>query len=205
MIAGLMLAGCSVNGVTNTPLSPRGGTTVAFESIDGLPRGQFQKLVKALTEEADARQIAVVTRESTATYRARGYASAQLRGKQTFISWVWDIYDADKQRAVRISGEEKAAGGQRGWTAADEATLKRIARDSIAQFAVFLANPGQPAPAPTPEKPSDAVVVAEGPDAAIGTAGRAEKPVPERTADAGWRQQPTVRSSIAAYGGTSLR
>ena len=88
--AGLMLAGCSVNGLTNASLSPR-GTTVAFKSIDGLPRGQFQKLVKALTEEAETKQIAVVTRESPASFRARGYASAQLRGKQTVIAWVWDI------------------------------------------------------------------------------------------------------------------
>lgn len=200
VIVGLLLAGCSVNGVTNASLSPR-GTTVAFESIDGLPRGQFQKLVKALTEEADARQIAVVTRESSAAFRARGYASAQLRGKQTMIAWVWDVYDADKQRAVRISGEEKASGAQRGWSAADDATLKRIARDSIDQLAAFLANPGQPAPAPAPRQPSDGVVVADGSEAAE----PASKTSLDRTADGGWRQQTAVRSSIAAYSGVGPR
>ncbi len=199
IVAGLLLAGCSAGGITNASLSPRAGTTVAFESIDGLPRGQFQRLVKALTEEADARQIAVVTRESSATFRARGYASAQLRGKQTMIAWVWDIYDADKQRAVRIAGEEKASGSQRGWQAADDATLKRIARDSIDQLAAFLANPGQPAPAP--QKPSDGVVVADGTDDAESAA----KPGLNRTADAGWRQQTPIRSSIAAYNGVSPR
>jgi hypothetical protein len=205
IFTGLLLAGCSVNGVTNASLSPRGGTTVAFESIDGLPRGQFQKLVKALTEEADARQIAVVTRESSATFRARGYASAHLRGKQTMIAWVWDIYDADKQRAVRISGEEKATSAQRGWPAADDATLKRIARDSIDQLAAFLASPGQPAPAPAPQAPSDGVVVADGLDAAVDAARPASKPTLDRTADAGWRQQTAARSSIAAYSGVSPR
>jgi hypothetical protein len=203
IFAGLLLAGCSVNGVTNASLSPRGGTTVAFESIDGLPRGQFQKLVKALTEEADARQIAVVTRESSATFRARGYASAQMRGKQTMIAWVWDIYDADKQRAVRISGEEKATSTQRGWPAADDATLKRIARDSIDQLAAFLANPGQPAP--TPQTPSDGVVIANGTDAAIDAARPMSKPSLDRTVDAGWRQQTAIRTSVAAYSGVSSR
>ena len=195
IIAGLMLAGCSVNGVTNASLSPRGGTTVAFESIDGLPHGQFQKLVKALTEEAETRQIAVVTRESTASFRARGYASAQVRGKQTVIAWVWDVYDAQNQRAVRISGEEKAAGGQRGWSAADDATLKRIARDSVAQLAGFLANPVQPSPAPAPQAPSDGVVVADGSSVSS----------PESSVDAGWRTQTATRTSIAAYSGANPR
>ncbi len=205
IIAGLLLAGCSVNGVTNASLSPRGGTTVAFESIDGLPRGQFQKLVKALTEEADARQISVVTRESSATFRARGYASAHLRGKQTVIAWVWDIYDADKQRAVRISGEEKATSTQRGWPAADDATLKRIARDSIDQLAAFLTNPGQPTPAPAPRTPSDGVVIADGSGAANDAIGSVPRPGLDRTADAGWWQQTAARSSIAAYNGVSPR
>jgi len=198
IVAGLLLAGCSVNGVTNAALSPRGGTTIAFESIDGLPRGHFQKLVRALTDEADARQIAVVTRESQASFRARGYAAAHLRGKQTVIVWVWDIYDAEKQRAVRISGEEKAAGGQRGWLAADEATLRRIARDSIAQLAGFLANPAQPAPAPAPQTPAESVVVAD-------SAGTGANPAPERTTEAVWRSQTANRSTIAAYSGSSPR
>jgi hypothetical protein len=195
IVVGLMLAGCSVNGVTNASLSPRGGTTVAFESIDGLPHAQFQKLVKALTEEADARQIAVVTRESSASFRARGYASAQVRGKQTVIAWVWDVYDAQNLRAVRISGEEKATSGQRGWSAADEATLKRIARDSVTQLAGFLANPVQPTPVPAPQAPSDGVVVAD-------SSGMTP---PESGEGAGWRTQTATRTSIAAYSGADSR
>jgi hypothetical protein len=170
---------------------------VAFDSIDGLPRGQFQKLVKALTDEAETRQIAVVTRESPATYRARGYASAQTRGKETTIAWVWDVYDTEKQRAVRISGEEKGAGGQRGWSAADEATLKRIAGDSIAQLSAFLANPGQPAPAP--QKPSDGVAVADN------TSETGGKTALNQTGDAGWRQQSAASSTIAAYSPVNSR
>jgi hypothetical protein len=194
---GLLLAGCSVNGPTSSSLSPRGGTTVAFESIDGLPRGQFQKLVKALTDEAETRQIAVVTRESSATFRARGYAAAHLRGKETVITWVWDVYDADKQRAVRISGEEKGAGGQRGWSAADEATLKRIAGDSIAQLSVFLTNPGQPAP--IQQKPSDGVAIAEN------ASETGSETTVTRSANAGRRAQTAVGPTIAAYSSISHR
>jgi hypothetical protein len=98
---------------------------------------------------------------------------------------------------VRISGEEKAANGQRGWSAADEATLKRIARDSVDQLAAFLANPGQPAPAP--QTPSDAVVVADGAPETGSKTGF------ERTADAGWRSQTSTGSTIAAYSAPSPR
>lgn len=190
------MAGCSVNGMTNASLSSGGGT-VAFDSIDGLPRGQFQKLVKALTDEAEARQIAVVTRKSPATYRARGYASAHLRGKETVIAWVWDVYDASQQRAVRIVGEVKGAGGQRGWLAADETTLKRIAGDSVAQLAAFLAHPDQPMP--PLQTPPDAVVVADG------TVETGPKTAVNQPRDAGWRPQTPTRSTITAYSETSPR
>ena len=79
---------------------------MAFESIDGPPPEVFRKLVANLNDEADARQIAVVSRTGTATYRVRGYVSALVeRGKTTF-AWVWDVYDTDKRRTLRIAGEE---------------------------------------------------------------------------------------------------
>src|SRR5207237_100426 len=101
--------------------APRG--TVAFESIDGLPEPQFQRLVQALAQEAETRQLAVVSRTERAQYRVRGYAAAHIRGKRTTIAWVWDIYDADQQRMLRLTGEERGGTGQRGWPAADDATL----------------------------------------------------------------------------------
>jgi hypothetical protein len=156
VIISALLAGCSGNGPLMT--SSR-GATIAFESIDGLPEVQFQKLVRSLAEEAETRQLAVVPRESSAQFRARGYAAAQLRGKRTVIAWVWDVYDADQQRALRISGEEPATGGQRGWASADDQTLRRIARESLTQLAGFLTNPNEPL-APTPERATPAAVVA---------------------------------------------
>ncbi len=43
----------------------------------------------SLTDEAKARQLSVVARESPAQFRARGYAAVHLRGKRTIIAWVW--------------------------------------------------------------------------------------------------------------------
>ena len=92
------------------------------------------------TTRRGARQIAVVSRDGAATYRVRGYVSAQVeRGKTTF-AWVWDVYDADKRRALRMPARSRPppAAGRDAWAAADEQVLRRIARDSMERLAAFL-------------------------------------------------------------------
>jgi hypothetical protein len=122
------------------------GATVAFESIDGPPMGVFNKLVQNLSEEADARQLAVVSREGPAHYRVRGYLAAHIERKQTVIAWVWDVYDANERRTLRISGEEPAPGVRsvkNAWSAADERVLRRIAQASLDNLARHLGAPTQ--------------------------------------------------------------
>jgi hypothetical protein len=127
---------------------------LAFESIDGPPPEVFRKLVANLNDEADARQIAVVSRSASATYRVRGYVSALVeRGKTTF-AWVWDVYDTDKRRTLRIAGEEPAAANRRSsrdaWSGADEQVLRRMAHDGMDRIAGFLNSSAPPALAPEP-------------------------------------------------------
>jgi len=137
-------AGCSSlpsDGRANLASANASGSTLAFESIDGPPPEVFRKLVANLNDEAGARQIAVVSRTGVATYRVRGYVSALVeRGKTTF-AWVWDIYDTDKRRTLRIAGEEPATAGRNGrdaWSGADEQVLRRMARDGMDRIAGFL-------------------------------------------------------------------
>ena len=68
LIWALALAGCNPDGQALSPAQPR-GVTVAFDSLDGLPPGQFQKLVQNLNEEAQARRLAVISREQSSAYR----------------------------------------------------------------------------------------------------------------------------------------
>ena len=124
------------------------GASVAFESIDGPPQGQFYKLVQNLNDEAQARRLAVISRENPAAYHVRGYLAAKEVKGQTTISWAWDVFDADGHRALRISGEETAKGKHHdAWAAADDAMLHRIARASMDQLASFLTSPDVAAPA----------------------------------------------------------
>jgi hypothetical protein len=155
-------AGCSSlpsDGRANLAGVSASRSTLAFESIDGPPPEVFRKLVANLNDEAGARQIAVVSRSGAATYRVRGYVSALVeRGKTTF-AWVWDIYDTDKRRTLRIAGEEPAAGrkGRDAWSGADEQVLRRMARDGMDRIAGFL-NSSAPPDALEPE-PSLATLV----------------------------------------------
>jgi hypothetical protein len=149
-------AGCSSlpssNGRLSLASAVSPGSTVAFESIDGPPPDVFRRLVADLNAEAGTRKIAVVSRESAATYRVRGYVSALVERDKTTFAWVWDVYDSDKRRALRISGEEPAAAGKRrdAWAAADEQVLRRMARNGMDQMSGFL-NSSEPLPAVAPE------------------------------------------------------
>lgn len=153
------LAGCNQNG-SPTAAAPR-GATVAFESIDGPPQAQFRTLVQNLNDEAQSRQLAVISREQPSVYRVRGYLAAHVVQGRTTISWVWDVFDKDENRALRVAGEETVKSQPRDvWTVADNAMLKRIARTSMDQLATFLTSPEvAPGTAPAPASPSEGTLI----------------------------------------------
>jgi len=155
-VGAIALAGCDPNDPTGTTsLNPAQlrGATVAFDSIDGLPPAQFGKLVQDLNAEAQTRRLAVMSREGQSTYRVRGYLAAKVTKHQTTVSWVWDVFDREESRALRITGEETVKGRHSNpWTVADDAMMQRIAHSSMDQLAAFLTSsevaPGTPGPAP---------------------------------------------------------
>jgi len=106
------LGGCassgSVDGAFAMAAGGGSGTTVTFESIDGPPPQVFDRMVSVLDTESKLRNLAIVSREGSASYRVRSYLSAQVSHGRTTIAWVWDVYDRDQQRALRLSGQEPA-------------------------------------------------------------------------------------------------
>src|SRR6478736_7663676 len=88
------LGGCAGGGAgVGAYAMAGGGPTVAFESIDGPPPQVFDRMVSVLDSESRLRNLAVVSRKDSAAFRVRSYLSAQVRGGQTSIAWVWDVYD----------------------------------------------------------------------------------------------------------------
>ncbi|MEP9376525.1 hypothetical protein ABLE91_07430 [Aquabacter sp. CN5-332] len=173
---GLALAGCQTDG---TGMAGGGSRTLAFESIDGPPKATFEKLVGHLTTEAEAQKVAVVSRSEPAAYRVRGYLAVNSSKDKTSVAYVWDVFDASKQRVARLSGEEvvKRVKGD-AWQVCDENLLNKIAGTSMASLAetigispsVAQAAPQQAAPAVAESAPA-APAQAEPPAAAPASEG----------------------------------
>lgn len=144
------LGGCANGGAPAAAFASAGaGATVAFESIDGPPPPVFDRMVNLLDSESKLRNLAIVSRESGAAYRIRSYLAAQVSRGRTTIAWVWDVYDQNQQRALRLSGEEPAGkAGRDAWAAADDVVLRRIAQAGLSGLAGMING------TPPPEAPA---------------------------------------------------
>lgn len=173
LIAMIGLSGCvtdSRNSMAALPASS--GQTLAFDSVDGPPPEVFDALVKVLDSEAQARNLTIVSRQSPATYRLRGYYSAQVRKGQVTIAWVWDVYDRSEERQLRLSGEQPGGrAGANAWAAASDKLLRDISRQGMDGLAGLLG--GAPAPAQPetqPPAPSGPAIAAAPPAASAALA-----------------------------------
>ncbi len=154
------LGGCAGGAANNSfamATNNTSGPTIAFESIDGPPPQVFERMVSMLDSESKLRSLSIVSREGAASYRVKGYLAAEVSQGRTTIAWVWDVYDQNQQRALRLSGEEPAGkAGRDAWNAADDLVLRKIAQAGLSGLASMIN--GTPAPdasqRPSPASPS---------------------------------------------------
>jgi hypothetical protein len=150
------LGGCAGGSANNSfaMASNSSGPTVAFESIDGPPPQVFERMVSMLDSESKLRSLSIVSREGTAAYRVRGYLAAEVNHGRTTIAWVWDVYDQNQQRTLRLSGEETAGkAGRDAWASVDDLVLRKIAQAGLSGLSGMIT--GTPAPdAPQPASPA---------------------------------------------------
>jgi len=94
----------------------------------------------------------------------RSYLAAQIRGGKTTIAWVWDVYDRDQQRALRLSGEEATGkAGRDAWATADDVVLRRIAQAGLTGLTGMIngSTPEVAPPAPAPRGDGPAIASAD--------------------------------------------
>jgi hypothetical protein len=124
-----------------------------------------------LDSESKLRSLSIVSRESQAAYRVRSYLAAEVSHGRTVIAWVWDVYDQNQQRALRLSGEEPASkSGRDPWSAADDLVLRKIAQAGLSGLSGMI-NGTSPVDAPPPApagKRGPAVASAQPPVPAAG-------------------------------------
>ena len=154
-VIALTLAACnqhdpSVTGsIAATPVSI--GQTIAFESVDGPPRPVFDRLVAALSSEAERRQLPVVTHTAPSTYRVRAYLATYIekKKKRATLTWTWEVFDTRDNRAFRLVGEETLGAPKSDvWGQLDDAMLLRIARQGFDELSARIGGPAPAAPAP---------------------------------------------------------
>jgi hypothetical protein len=162
----LSSAACTTTGGGGLPAGQH--STVAFDRVDGLPPAVFERYVRKLNDEAEARRVPVVTREGFAPYRIKGYVSLWTRKRETTLSWVWEVFDAEGQRVMRLSGDERAGkAGRDAWQTVSDEVLARAARSGMEQLSEYFRAPNShgtavaevPAPqavpaAPAPSRPA---------------------------------------------------
>jgi hypothetical protein len=164
------LGGCASGGAASNSFAmanSQSGLTIAFESIDGPPPQVFERMVGVLDSESKLRSLSIVSREGTAAYRVRFYLAAEVSHGRTTIAWVWDVYDQNQQRALRLSGEEPAGkAGRDAWTSVDDLVLRKIAQAGLSGLASMIngtpADTQQPPPPATPSRRGPAVASADG-------------------------------------------
>ena len=166
LVVACALGGCAGGGGAGGSFamaSSGGGSTVAFESIDGPPPQVFDRMVSVLDSESKLRNLSIVSREGGASYRVRSYLSAQVVRGRTTIAWVWDVYDNNQQRALRLSGEEPAGkSGRDAWAGADDLVLRKIAQAGLSGLSGMINGTPDAAPPPAPARGGAAVASAEG-------------------------------------------
>ncbi len=121
------------------------GVPVAFVSLQGAPETVTSRLSSAIALQAARRDIVIVGIDGKPRYQMRGYVSAQPGTNGTMeLAWVFDVYDAQRKRAQRISGQEPVRGsGEVGsgevWSSLTEQDMQRVAFRSVDDIAAFLA------------------------------------------------------------------
>lgn len=159
MIAGL--GACQTSGGTfaNLQGSPS-GVPIAFESIEGAPAPVQAALVDELATAATSRKVDIATTDAAARYRVRGYLSTEITGNgETTVAFVWDVFDAEKRRAKRVTGTSPIGGSSTDpWAGLDKAALSRLAAASMDEIAGFLAEAKTEAPIVTAETPAGAAL-----------------------------------------------
>lgn len=168
MTSAATLGGCATSsgGASNAyAMAPASDSaTIAFEQIDGPPPQIFDRMVSVLDSESKLRSLAIVSREAPAAYRVRTYLSAQVVSGKGVIAWVFDVYDRNQQRALRLSGEEPVGrGGRDPWNNVDDMVLRKIAQAGFSGLSNMLNGtpPADAAPPAAPATRGPAVAVAE--------------------------------------------
>jgi hypothetical protein len=134
----LGLAACQTGGAGSVSGA---GVPVAVETLDGAPAEMAARVQQAVSTQASAHRIEVVPSESDPRFRLRGYLTAYSNDEGTALTFVWDVFDASRKRAQRVTATTQSTrrGGDQPWAAISDADINAAAGKSMDGVAAFLA------------------------------------------------------------------
>lgn len=143
-LAAALLTACNETAGDFNPTTPPrarapSGVPVALVSLEGGPETVVSRLSLAISQQAARRDITIVGIDGKPRYQVRGYISAHSEGSEGELSWAFDIFDAQKKRARRVSGQEKIRAGGDAWAAVTDSHLMAVAFKATDDLAEFLA------------------------------------------------------------------
>jgi hypothetical protein len=149
--AALLVAACQDAGLSGGQAArvTAPGVPVAVETIEGGTPEIQAKVQDEVVSQASARRIELVSGADQPRYRLRGYVSAYATDDgDTALAIVWDVFDASKKRAQRVSTTAVAKGqADDPWTRIGTTQIAKAASQSMDGVASFLATSSVPAQA----------------------------------------------------------
>jgi hypothetical protein len=144
VLAAAPLAACNETaGDFNPAAAPRArapGVPVALVSLEGGPENIISRLSVAISQQAARREITIVGVDGNPRYRVRGYVSAFVEGSDGEFGWAFDIFDAQRKRARRVSGQERIRNAGDAWGSVSDAAIAAAAFKATDDIAEFLAS-----------------------------------------------------------------
>ncbi|MFO1147296.1 MAG: hypothetical protein U1E62_02885 [Alsobacter sp.] len=125
------------------------GVPVALVGVEGAPEALQAQVNSAVVAQASARRIELVGAEAAEPrYRLKGYLTAySTENGETALAFVWDVFDASKKRAQRVSTTTLAKGQNADpWSQIGESQIEKATSQSMNQVAAFLAGAGPASP-----------------------------------------------------------
>jgi len=117
---------------------------VVITSLDGPPASQSAKVMQRIETAAQAHQVQLI-KGPQADYFVRLYMADYPSQSGSSLTYVWDVFDSQKQFSRRLEDQIPLSGAQSSnvWSQMDDKTLALLAERSALDLAGFLAQTPQ--------------------------------------------------------------
>lgn len=151
LFAGIGLVACQET--TGGPIGPMvsaPGVPIALDAIEGVPEGLSGKVNDAVLNQAMQRRIELVSTTDPARYHLKGYFTATpTEGGSTEVTLVWDVFDASRKRAQRVTSTASAPGQSADpWDRVGDPQIMKVTSQSMNEIASFISAGGSAAAGP---------------------------------------------------------